>query len=45
MNPCGNMLIGNYIHFPLEDHIVLQTEVLQSQTTGIKSVLMVDRKL
>ena len=32
-------MIGNDIHFHLERHIVAQTEVSQSQTTGIKSIL------
>lgn len=42
MSPCGNTQIGNDIHFHLEGHIV-QTEVLHSLTTGIKSVLMAGR--
>ncbi len=41
MSPCGKTRIGNDIHFHLEGHIVVQTEVLQP-TTGIKSVLMAD---
>lgn len=28
-------MIGNDIHFHMEHHIVVQVEVLQSQTTGI----------
>lgn len=36
MSPCGKTQIGNDIHFHLEGHIVVQTEVLQSYATGIK---------
>lgn len=41
MSHWGKKMIGNDIHFHLERHIVVQTEVLQSQTTGIKTMFEV----